>query len=142
MLGDWKGRSEDQFGEKGVIETTVTFTQDPSEHFISERDVSWKGDKRVNRSVSFLMWDQNIQKYVRKSMFSYGWVNNEVGTWKGDRLTFNIVSIDGRPEFFKGVKWRSFLHKYSENEIGLALEVSKKGEPFRLYGETRAQRVT
>jgi len=141
LLGEWKGRAEDQFGEKGVIESRYVFTQDPSEHFIAERDESWKEGKLVNRSVSFLMWDSNIGKYVRKSVFSYGWVNNEVGDWKDDRLVFDIVSIDGEPDFFKGVRWRSFIRKYSENEIGSGLEVSKKGEPFRLYGETRARRT-
>ena len=141
LLGEWKGRAEDQFGEKGVIESRYVFAQDPSEHFIAERDESWKEGKLVNRSVSFLMWDPNISKYVRKSIFSYGWINNEVGEWKDDRLVFDIVSIDGEPEFFKGVRWRSFIRKYSENEIGSGLEVAKKEELFRLYGETRARRV-
>ncbi len=87
------------------------------------------------------MFDPNIGKYVRKSIFSYGWTNNEVGGWKDDRLVLDVVSMDGEPEYFKGVKWRSFVQKYSEDEIGVGLEASKKGEPFRLYGDTRARRV-
>ncbi len=141
LLGEWKGKAEDQFGEKGVIESMFSFTQDPSDRFIAARGESWKEGKLVNRIVSFLMFDPNIGRYVRKSIFSYGWINNEVGEWKNDRLVFDIVSIDGEPDFFKGLKWRSFIHRYSENEIGSGLEVSKKGEPFRLYGETRASRV-
>ncbi len=141
LLGDWRGRSEDQFGEKGVIESTFSFTQDPSDHFIAARGESWKEGKLVNRGLSFLIFDPNIGKYVRKSIFSYGWVNNEVGEWKNDRLVFDIISIDGEPEFFKGLRWRSFIHKYSENEIGSGLEVAKKEEPFRLYGESRARRL-
>ena len=109
LLGEWKGRAEDQFGEKEVIESRYVFTQDPSDHFIAERDESWKEGKLVNRSVAYLMFDRNIRRYVRKSVFSYGWVNNEVGEWKDDRPVLNIVSIDGEPDFLRGVKWRSFI---------------------------------
>jgi hypothetical protein len=48
--------------------------------------------------------------------------------------------IDGEPDSFKDVRWKSFIRKYSEDEIGEGLEVSKKGEPFRLYGESRARK--
>ncbi len=140
LLGEWKGRAEDQFGEKGVIESRFTFSLEPSDRFIMGQGESRKEGQLVNRAASFLMWDQNIGKYVRKSVFSYGWINNEVGEWKDDGLVFDIVSIDGEPEFFKGVRWRSFIRKYSESEIGFGLEVAKKGEQFRLYGETRARR--
>ncbi len=56
-------------------------------------------------------------------------------------MVFDIVSIDGEPDFFKGLRWRSFIHKYSNSEIGSGLELAKKEEPFRLYGETRARRL-
>ena len=141
LLGNWKGRAENQFGETGVIESIFSFTQDPNEKFISGRTESWKEGKLVNSSHSFLIWDPNISKYVQKSVFSYGWVNNEVGELTGDRLLLDILSIDCEPGFFKGVKWRSFIHRYSENEIGSGLEVAKGGEQFHLYGETRARRV-
>ena len=141
LLGNWKGRAENQFGETGIIESIFSFTQDPNEKFISGRTESWKEGKLVNSSRSFLIWDPNMAKYVRKSVFSYGWANNEMGEWKDDRLLFYIVSIDAEPSFFKGVKWRSFIHRYSENEIGSGLEVAKGGEQFHLYGETRARRV-
>ncbi len=130
----------DQFGERGVIESIFRFTQDPSDHFIASRGESRKEGKLVNTGLTYLMHDTNIGKYVRKSIFSYGWILSEVGEWNNDRLVFDIVSIDGEPDYFKGLKWRSFIHKYSENEIGSGLEVSKNGEPFRLYGETRARR--
>ncbi len=141
LLGEWKGWSEDQFGEKGVIESKMTFTLEPSDGFITGRGESWKEGQLVNRAVSYLMFDPDIGKYVRKSIFSYGWINNEVGEWKDDRLVLDVVSMDGEPEYFKGVKWRSFVQKYSEDEIGVGLEASKRGELFRLYGETRARRV-
>jgi len=141
LLGEWRGNSQDQFGEKGVIESRYVFSPDPSEHFIAERAESWKEGKLVNRSVAYLMFDGNTGKYVRKSFFSYGWINNEVGEWRDDKLLFDIVSIDSEPSFFKGVRWRSFIRKYAEAEIGSGLEVAKEEQPFRLYGETRARRV-
>jgi hypothetical protein len=49
--------------------------------------------------------------------------------------------MNGEPDYFKGLTWRSFIHKYSENEIGTGLEVSKHGELFRQYGESKARRV-
>ncbi len=56
-------------------------------------------------------------------------------------MTFDVVSTDGEPDFFKGTRWRSYLHKYSSEEIGTGLEVAKVGESFRLYGEQRARKV-
>lgn len=89
LLGEWKGRSQDQFGENGVIESTFIFSQDPNEHFIYGRTESWKEGKLVNSSRRFLIWDPSIAKYVRKSVFSYGWINNEVGEWRDDKLLFD-----------------------------------------------------
>jgi len=141
LVGKWNGRSEDQFGEKGVIETSTTFEYDLGGNFIIGRGESRKGGKVENQSLSVLMFDARLGKFVRKSAFSYGWLNNEIGDWNGDRLVFDVVSIDGEPDYFRGMKWRSFVHKYSEDEIGLGLEASKNSEPFRLYGESREKRV-
>ena len=141
MLGAWKGRAENQFGEKGVIESEYEVVQDPSDMFVTIRGESRSNGKLVNRAVTIIMFDRNIGKYVRKSAYSYGWISNEVGDWDGDKLVTDFVSIDGEPGFFKGVKWRSYIRKISENEIATGLEVSKNGEPFKLYGESRARRV-
>jgi hypothetical protein len=141
LIGKWKGRAEGQFGEKGVIESIFECSHEPSEMFIAMIGESRTNGKLVNRSAAYLTWDPNISKYVRKSMFSYGWINNEVGDFNDERLTFDVISMDGEPDYFKGLKWRSFIHRYSQNEIGTGLEVSKKGEPFRPYGESKARRV-
>ena len=141
LIGKWRGKAEGQFGEKGIIDSVFECLHEPSEMFIAMIGESRSNGKQVNKSASYLMWDPNVNKYVRKSMFSYGWINNEVGDLHGDRLTFNVISMDSEPDHFKGLKWRSFIHKYSQNEIGTGLEVSKNSEPFRLYGESRARRV-
>ena len=141
LIGLWRSRSEDQFGEKGVLEGTLECSYEPSEKFIAMIGDSRSDGKLVNRGVAYLMWDQNTKRYVRKSFYSYGWILNEIGELNRDRLVLDVVSIDGEPDYFKGTKWKSFIQKYSENEIGTGLEVSKDNGPFRVYGESRAKRV-
>ncbi len=43
LLGEWKGWSEDQFGEEGIIESKMTFTLEPSDRFIAARGRILKG---------------------------------------------------------------------------------------------------
>ena len=141
LIGHWKSRAENQFGEKGVIEGVLECSTEPSEKFIAMIGESRSEGKLVNRGVSYMMWDENVKKYIRKSFYSYGWILNEVGSLNGDRLAFDVVSMDGEPDYFKGTSWRSFIQKYSNNEIGTGLEVASDGGPFKLYGESRAKRV-
>lgn len=141
LIGRWRSRADNQFGEKGVIEGTLDCSHEPSEKFIAMVGESRSEGKLVNRGTACLMWDQNIRKYVRKSLYSYGWILNEVGSFDGSRLTFDVVSMDGEPDFFKGTRWRSFVHKYSDYEIGTGLEVAKQDGPFSLYGESKAKKV-
>lgn len=141
LIGHWKSRAENQFGEKGIIEGVLECSHEPSEKFIAMIGESRTDGKLVNRGVSYLMWDENVKRYIRKSLFSYGWILNEIGTLEGDRLTLDVVSMDGEPDYFKGTRWRSFVQKYSENEIGTGLEVAKDSGPFKLYGESRAKRI-
>ena len=142
MLGEWKGHAEGQFGEKGIIDSKFEVTQDPSERFITSHGESRHNGELVLRAINILLYDINIHKYVRKSAYSYGWILNAVGDWTTpDRLVFDVVSTDGEPEAFKGTRWRSFIQKYSENELGTGLEFAKKGEPFKSYGENIAKRV-
>ncbi len=37
VFGEWKGRAEGQFGEKGIIESKFEVARDPSERFITSR---------------------------------------------------------------------------------------------------------
>ena len=141
LIGHWKSRAENQFGEKGVIESVLDCSHEPSERFIAMVGESRSEGKLVNRGLSYLIWDENVKKFVRKSFYSYGWILNEIGSLDGDRLTFDVVSMDGEPDYFKGTRWRSFIQRYSGNEIGTGLEVAKNNGPFELYGESRAKRI-
>jgi hypothetical protein len=40
-----------------------------------------------------------------------------------------------------GMLWKSFIRRYSDNEIGHGLYAAKKGDDYKLYGESRASRV-
>ena len=141
LIGKWQGRAENQFGEKGVIEGIIECTHDPGEKFIAMIGEARTNGKLLHRALTYLMWDSNIGKYVRKSLYSYGWILNEVGEFNEDRLTLDVVSTDGEPDYFKGTRWRSYIHKHSLSEIGTGLEVAKEGESFRLYGEQRSRKI-
>ena len=141
LIGKWKGTAKDQFGSKGTIETSYTYALEPSEKFISCRYENYQDGKPVNRGALFLMFDRNLGKFVWKDVISYGWISNGVGEWKDDRLTVDIVSIDGEPDYFKGLKLRNFIQKSSDDEIVDGVETARQGEDFRLFGKINARRI-
>jgi hypothetical protein len=141
LLGRWKGLSVDQFGEKGTLESTLECTQEPSEHFIQLSGETRKDGKLLNRSVEFVTYDSAVRKYVYKRMWSMGFVENGVGGWKGNDTLLFQIRFDSEPPFFRGTLWKSFIRRYSDDEIGTGLYTAKKGQRYRLYGETRLNRT-
>lgn len=142
LIGNWKGRSVDQFGERGTLDSTLVCSRDPSEQFIQLRGETRKDRKLFNRSVEFITYDSRIRRYVSKRMWSMGFIENGVGTWKDVNTLIFQIKFDNEPKYFAGTLWRSFIRKYSENEIGHGLYTAKKGGRYRLYGETRATRAS
>jgi hypothetical protein len=141
LVGGWKGRSKNQFGEKGILDSTLECTREPSEQFLQLRGESRKDGKLLNRSIEFITYDARIRRYVSKRMWSMGFIENGVGGWKDrDTLVFQI-KFDNQPKYFAGTLWRSFIRRYSENEIGHGLYTAKQGGRYRLYGETKETRV-
>jgi hypothetical protein len=140
LIGHWQGTSTDQFGEKGTLEGTMECSWEPSERFLQIKAENWKEGKLVNRSIQFITFDPNTRRFVGKRVWSMGFIENGVGTWDGKELLLDI-KFDCEPSFFRGMRWKSFLRKYGENEIGHGLFTAKEDEPFRLYGETRETRV-
>jgi len=142
LVGSWKGRSVDQFGEKGTIDSALECRREPSERFLQLLGESRKDGKLLNRSVEFITYDPGVRKYISKRMWSMGFIENGVGTWKdGDTLVFQI-RFDNEPPFFAGTLWRGFIRRYGDDEIGHGLYTAKKGGRYRLYGETRERRVS
>lgn len=142
LLGRWKGISVDQFGEKGTLETTLECTHYPSEKFIQLSGESRKDGKILNRGVEFIGYDQKLQKYIYKRIWSYGFIENGVGDWEDqDTLMFDI-RFDNEPQYFEGTRWRAFIRRYGRDRIGTGLYTAKSGEEYRLYGESKIDRIS
>lgn len=139
LIGKWKGTAKDQFGEgEGVIESTHTFSNDLGEKFITGKHEAWKAEKLVHKAASFLYYDREKDVFRRKEIFSYGFTNNEVEYQRTNtEIRFEVVT-EPSPKQFKGLKWRSYIRKISENKIAMGLEASKGEGEFKLYGETIA----
>lgn len=141
LLGKWKGKAEDQFGEKGVIETEFSFTSEPSDKFLMAKGESRNQGRLVNKGVGFLFYDETLKKFKRKWFYSYGFVNNETECYSSDKEIKFDVEVEPLPEQFKGLRWRSFIRKISEKCIAMGLEVAEGKGAFKKYGETIAVKI-
>lgn len=141
LVGEWRGASKDQFGEKGVIETVTAFSAEPGERFLTARGESRCEGRLLNRSLSVLFYDSIAGKFRRETFFSYGFVNHETEYARGEGEIRFDVRTEPSPKQFEGLRWRSFLRKVGDAEIATGLEVAKPGEDFRAYGETRLRRI-
>jgi len=132
----------DQFGEKGVLESSMDCTREPSDFFLQIKGETREAGAILNSAVAFITFDPRARKYIWKRVWSYGFIENGEGDWENENtVVFQIVKFDNEPEGFAGSRWRSFIRRYGENEIGHGLYTAKAGESYRLYGETRAKRV-
>jgi hypothetical protein len=136
LIGTWKSSAEGQFGEKGVVEGVTVISYEPSEAFITAKGENWCEGRLLNKSISVLFCDSSEKKFRRKTFFSYGFVNNEVECARTkDEIRFDIV-MEPLPKQFEEMKWRSFIRKISDNKVAMGLEVAKKADEFKNYGET------
>ena len=132
----------DQFGEKGVLESTSEATRELGDHFIKIKGETRKDNVTINSALYFITYDLKIKKYVHKRMWSYGFIENGEGLWEDQNtLVFQITKFDNEPRWFEGMSWKSFIRRYGDNEVGFGLYAAKKGEEYKLYGESRASRV-
>jgi hypothetical protein len=136
LVGKWKGTAKDEFGEKGVTESTATFSMEPSEKFIMGKGEAWNQGRLVNKSITILFYDSAAQKFRRKSFFSYGFVNNEVEYARSkDEIRFEIT-VESLPKQFEGICWRSYIRKISDQKVATGLEMAKGEGELQRYGET------
>jgi hypothetical protein len=140
LVGRWKSRTEDQFGEKGVLESTFECTRELGDRFLQTRGETRKDNVVINKAIDFITFDYKIKKYIRKRMWSYGFIENGEGQWEDDNTLMFQITYNNEPLGFEGTLWKSFIRKYSDNEIGHGLYTAKKGEHYKLYGESRATR--
>lgn len=141
LLGRWKGRSTDQFGEKGVLESSFEYTRELGGRFVQAKGETRKNDEVLNQSIDLITYDSNAKKYIRKRFWSYGFIENCEGHWEDEDTIVFQITFDNPPPGFAGTQWRSFIRRYGDKEIGHGLLTAKKGEEYELYGESRAVRV-
>jgi hypothetical protein len=140
LLGRWKGRYTDQFGQKGTLESTLECTREPGEHFIQLKGETTKDGEPLNQAVEFITYDSAIRKYIYKRMWSMGFIENGVGGWKDSSTLLFKIRFDSEPRFFRGTRWQSFIRRYSKDEISTGLYSARKGQRYRLYGESKLVR--
>ncbi len=141
LIGEWKGRSEDEFGGEGVIETSSVFTLELGDNVIHGKQESVRNDAIENQSISMMFYDKRNKKFIRKTFFNYGFVNNEVEYERSEtKIHFDVI-LEPTPQAFDKMKWRSYIRKVSDDEIRMGLEVAKPGEDFTSYGENVLVRV-
>ena len=142
LVGTWRGTTPgDQFGEKGEVTDAAVFSLEPGERFLLTRGEATCEGRVLNRSLAVMLYDKAAGRFRRETFFSYGFVNHETECARtDDEIRFDVV-VEPQPKEFEGMRWRSFLRRFSDDEIAKGLEVAKAGEDFRPYGEVRLRRT-
>jgi len=141
LVGTWRGASKDQFGEKGIVETEAVYTLEPGDRFLTARGEAVCEGRLLNRSLSVMFHDSGLDRFRRKTFFSYGFVNNELEFERtGDEIQFDVV-VEPAVKQFEGIRWRSNLRRISDREIATGLADAKERQPFSPYGEVVLKRA-
>ena len=141
LVGKWKGHSPGDFGGEGEIVTTDTISLEMDGKFIMFKNEVRREGKLEHKSIGLLFCDVRNKKFLQKTFFSYGFVNNEVEYSSSEtEIRFDVVS-EPTPQAFDGTRWRSYIIRVSDDEIRTGLEMAKEGEDFVSYGETILKRV-
>jgi hypothetical protein len=138
LIGRWKGTAQPEFGEEGVVDSTHVFAAELGDKFITGRHEAWSGKRLIHKAASFLYYDPRTDKFRRKEVYSYGFVNNEVEEARTDTEIRFAVTSEPSPKQFDDIRWRSYIRKLAENKIALGLEMAKGKGDFASYGETIA----
>jgi hypothetical protein len=141
LLGRWSGIAEGPGTDNGSLTSTAAFTYEPGKSIISGYRENREGKKLENRIIMIFLYDKNLDKFVRKDIYSYGFAVNQIGEPNGSRFTFDSVGIDSEPEYYKGVKFRTFVEQLSEKNITMGVETAKPGETYRLYVQQKLKRA-
>lgn len=144
LEGKWKAKSveENAFGEEGIVEGDHEFTIDLGGKFIVQRERSYQGEREIHSMLGVMFYDEVAGILRRKNFFSYGFVNNEEEIERSEGFVRFQITMEPVPEFFKGTHWRSYLKKVSDDVVLDALESSKDGIEYTLFGETKMERVS
>jgi hypothetical protein len=141
LIGKWGGTAEGFGSDSGSLTSTAAFKYEPGRKIISGYRESREGRRLQNRVLMLFLYDNGIGKFVRKDVYSYGFIVNQIGEQAGNRFNFESVGIDSEPDFYKGVGFRSFVEKVSANAINLGIENAKQGKAYTLYGQQKLKRL-
>ena len=92
-------------------------------------------------SSSLMYYDPGRDRFLRKTAFSYGFVNNEVEYFRDGNVIRFEIEMEPVTAFFVGTRWRSFTEKVSEDEVREGLEVAKGDGDYENFGITVLKRV-
>ncbi|MHA2432062.1 MAG: hypothetical protein ACXADO_02400 [Candidatus Thorarchaeota archaeon] len=141
LVGEWRGYSKDQFGGEGLIETSTLFTLEMNARYLMSVQEARRDGTLENQSVGLMFYDTRDKRFLRKTFFSYGFVNNEVEYESSDSEIHFEITSEPTPKAFDSMRWRSYIRKVSEHEVRMGLESANEGEGFISYGETIMTRV-
>jgi hypothetical protein len=142
LIGTWKGKTEgSQFGQKGTIEGLVTFSCEPSALFIMGQGENRSEGKLLHKSISILFYDNVEKKFRRKTIFSYGFIDNEVECARtANEIKFDVTHEPLQKQY-EGTRFRSFMRKISDTKVAMGLEIAKEGKEFKQFGESIIEKV-
>ena len=142
LIGTWKGKTEgSQFGVKGTIDGVVTFSCEPSALFIMGTGENRSEGKLLHKSISLLFYDNTEKKFRRKTIFSYGFIDNEVECARTENEIKFDVTHEPIQKQYEGTRWRSFMRKISDTKVAMGLEIAKEGKEFKRFGESIIEKV-
>lgn len=131
------------FGQKGEVEGKAVFSCDPGDFFIMGVGENWCEGHLLHKDISILFYDDGENKFMRKTFFSYGFVNNEVECERtNDTIKFDITTEPISKQVGPDMLWRSTLRKISDTKIATGLEMAKPGQPFKNYGESIIEKTS
>jgi hypothetical protein len=80
LIGEWRGKGEGFDTSKDTeIANNLAFHYDPSPSIITGRFEARRAGQLENNGMMILLYDANLGKIVRKQVYSYGFIMNEVG---------------------------------------------------------------
>jgi hypothetical protein len=126
---------------KGTIEGVVVFSCEPSALFIMGTGENRSEGKLLHKSISILFYDSVEKEFRRKTIFSYGFVDNEVECARTENEIEFDVTHEPLQKQYKGTCWRSFIRKIADKKVAMGLEIAKEGKEFKQFGESIIEKV-
>ncbi|MHA2089273.1 MAG: hypothetical protein ACW98K_00315 [Candidatus Kariarchaeaceae archaeon] len=137
LIGKWKGENLESSYDEGKVTMNGEYRYQPNEKFIHHIHEAQNEEGPINKSIAVMYVDPYSNCFLRKEIYSYGFVNNELSYYHDENsIKFDII-IEPRPKQFEGLIWRSWLTKISDTEIEMGMENQKEGQEYLLFNRSR-----